>query len=74
MPNQTRDGADGTLLTNITSAQEEWFKAVSEGDLHLKSQAIETVINMGTLLSGLNDEYGGNLRPTTVKSVDIGGR
>lgn len=57
-----RDGATGTLSNNLTSAAANWFTDVSSGNLHLVSGST-SANNAGTSISGLTDDFDGQVRP-----------
>ncbi len=61
------DGATGTKTTNVENAQSAWFVNVAS-DLHLAS-AVASVVNQGTAVSGLIDDFDGDAR---VNQPDIG--
>ncbi|HTP11232.1 MAG TPA: hypothetical protein VMP08_23415 [Anaerolineae bacterium] len=65
-----RDGAQGTLSNNVTTAQASWFVNASTGDLHL--QPIATlVIDKVAVPAEVNDDIDGDLRPIG-SAADIG--
>jgi hypothetical protein len=49
-PIAARDGATGTLLSNVTTASEAWFADPGAGDLHLAS-AVPGVVDTGAFLA-----------------------
>jgi len=63
-----RDGATGSVSSNLTSAQADWFVNAASGDLHLAagSPAIDAAYSSGTLF-----DYDGQSRPTGATS-DVG--
>jgi len=66
----SRDGGTGILESNITNAQPGWFVDLSCGDLHL-SDRIKDVVDQGTDISGLVDDFDGDSRPSGM-GIDIG--
>jgi hypothetical protein len=66
----SRDGASGTVTSNVTNASGSWFVSVSEGDLHLAS-AVNDVVDGGLVISGLSDDYDNQSRPRG-SGFDIG--
>jgi hypothetical protein len=67
---QIRDGATGTVTSNVTNAAASWFVSVSGGELHLAS-AIGAVVDVGQAISGLSDDFDGQSRPQG-SGFDIG--
>ncbi len=65
-----RDGASGTLSSNVVNALSAWFADVSTGDLHLTS-AVPGVVNQGIFIEGLTNDIDGNSRPQG-EGYDIG--
>jgi len=57
-----RDGAQGTLTGNITTAQSNWFVDAASGDLHLLPTAI-SAIDQAAPLPQVTDDYDGEARP-----------
>ena len=57
-----RDGAQGTLTGNVTTAQSNWFVNAASGDLHLLSTATDA-IDQGSPLAQVTDDYDGDARP-----------
>jgi hypothetical protein len=57
-----RDGAQGTLTGNVTTAQSDWFVDAASGDLHLLSTATDA-IDQALPLAEVTDDYDGDLRP-----------
>jgi hypothetical protein len=68
---QLRDGASASLTSNISDAQAEWFVSPSNGDLHLASGTIVSVVDKGTSINGLFADYDNNPRPQGT-GIDIG--
>lgn len=64
-----RDGASGTVGSNILNAQKNWFTAAAEGDLHLTAQAAAAMAK-GVGIEGLTGDFDGE--PRTAGSIDIG--
>lgn len=69
-PIMNRDGASGTVSKNVTNAGGTWFVKPASGDLHLAS-AISSVVAAGQAVSGLSDDFDGQLRPVGT-GIDIG--
>lgn len=65
-----RDGATGTVYTNVTNAQLGWFRNARQGDLHLAS-AVPGVVDSGRTVSGLDYDFDGDSRPIGA-GIDIG--
>ncbi len=65
-----RDGASGTETTNITSAQDDWFRDLDQGDLHL-AYAVSGVVDSALAIEGLVDDHDGQSRPQG-SGYDIG--
>jgi hypothetical protein len=63
-----RDGAAGSVSSNMTSAQPGWFVDPDAGDLHLAetAPAIDAALSAGTLF-----DYDGQSRPSGLKA-DVG--
>lgn len=59
---QARDGAQGTVADNVTSALSTWFANAAEGDLHLKSTATAAV-NRARPHADAAGDYDGDKRP-----------
>jgi hypothetical protein len=57
-----RDGAQGSLLGNVTSAQANWFAGAAAGDLHLAGTAA-AAIDRATTLAEVSDDIDGDVRP-----------
>jgi hypothetical protein len=66
----SRDGGTGILESNITHAKPDWFVNPSCGDLHLTG-TIKEVVDQGTIISGLIDDFDGDSRPRG-SGIDIG--
>ena len=59
---RNRDGAQGSVVGNVTSAQASWFVDAAAGDLHLNSSAT-AAIDRATTLVDVSDDYDGDARP-----------
>ncbi len=70
LPIFARDGAGGTETNNVTNAQSSWFVDTAAGDLHLSS-AVAALVDQGTAISGLNQDYDRQSRPQN-SAIDIG--
>jgi len=57
-----RDGAAGTLSSNVVNAVASWFVNPSAGDLHLASP-VPSVVNQGIFIEGLTEDMDGDGRP-----------
>ncbi len=57
-----RDGAQATLVGNVTGAQAAWFVDAASADLHLLSTATEA-IDRAAPLAGVTDDFDGDARP-----------
>ncbi len=66
---EARDGATGTVATNVTDAVSSWFVNPTQGDLHL-AYKVPGVVGAGQPVSGLTDDFDGDPRPAN--SIDIG--
>jgi len=64
-----RDGASGTLTTNVTGANASMFAGASTGDLHLVAGA--SPIDQGTTVAGAVDDWDGGARPSGA-AYDVG--
>ncbi len=65
-----RDGASGTVSSNVTTAAGSWFVNTSTGDLHL-SYAVTSVVDQGQAISGLTEDFDKDSRPRD-SGFDIG--
>ena len=66
----SRDGATGTVVSNITNAQSSWFTDVTTGNLHLVYNN-PSVCDTGQYIDGLVDDIDGGERPEG-SGYDIG--
>lgn len=57
-----RDGAQGTLTSNLANAQLSWFVNPGLGDLHLNASAV-AAINQAAPLANVTDDIDGDPRP-----------
>jgi len=69
-PVAARDGAVGTVESNVENALASWFVNPSQGDLHLSS-AIPAAVDAGRAVRGLTDDFDGTSRPQG-SGIDIG--
>lgn len=69
-PIMARDGATGTVGSNVQTASRIWFVNPPQGDLHLPA-ANASVVDAGRSVTGLVDDYDGNQRPQGI-GIDIG--
>lgn len=67
----SRDGASGTVMTNVVNAVASWFANPSIGDLHLTASASATTVNAGQVVPGLSDDFDSQTRPQG-GAIDIG--
>ena len=58
-----RDGGSATTAGNVTDALGGWFVDAAGGDLHLKNDAVPSVIDQAVPLSEVSDDFDGNARP-----------
>jgi hypothetical protein len=70
LPVQQRDGATGTVSTNLGNATAAMFVAPTSGNLHLAS-AVAGVVDAGKAISGLTDDFDNQARPSGA-GIDIG--
>jgi hypothetical protein len=66
----TRDGAQGNLLNNITTAQASWFVDPEAADLHLRSTA-NAAIDRADSMAEVADDFDGDTRPVGA-APDVG--
>ena len=66
-----RDGATGIVEYNNINAISDWFIDESTGDLHLSSDTLSQVIDQGISISGLTEDFDGDIRPQG-SGIDIG--
>lgn len=66
-----RDGASGIDTNNVTISQPSWFRDLTTGDLHLSSDTLSEVIDQGIAISGLFDDFDGDIRPQGL-GIDVG--
>ncbi len=57
-----RDGASGSELGNVTTAQSSWFANAAGADLHLVA-GVTAVIDQAAALADVRDDYDGDSRP-----------
>ena len=69
-PIVARDGASGTVTSNVSSATRATFRLQSAGDLHL-SGATSGIVDAGIAVSGLVNDIDGQARPQG-SGIDIG--
>ena len=69
-PVGARDGAAGTVGSNVENAAASWFTAPTSGNLHLAATR-SGVVDAGRTVSGLTDDIDGDTRPKGA-AVDIG--
>ena len=67
---EDRDGAVGSVLGNLTTAQPGWFLDPDQGNLHV-GQGVGAVIDQAALLPEVPEDYDGQLRPAG-SAPDIG--
>jgi hypothetical protein len=72
-PIQLRDGASGTVNTNVTNAVSSWFVNSAAGDLHLLDLTATrvSVIDRGVAVSEVTTDLDGDMRPSGV-AYDVG--
>ena len=58
---QDREGANSTMINNVTNAQNSWFVNVSGGDLHLAASAT-SAIDQASWLTQVTTDYDGDPR------------
>jgi hypothetical protein len=66
-----RDGATGVVEYNNLNAISDWFIDESTGNLHLSSDTLSQVVDQGISISGLIDDFDGDIRPQG-SGIDIG--
>lgn len=66
-----RDGAGAVITGNLTTAAGSWFVDAANGNLHLRSTAVEA-IDQAEGLAGVTDDYDGDSRPIGA-APDVGG-
>jgi hypothetical protein len=69
-PVGARDGAAGTVGSNVENAAGSWFVNPTQGNLHLAATR-SGVVDAGRTVSGLTDDIDGESRPKGA-AVDIG--
>jgi hypothetical protein len=69
-PMHERDGASGTLLSNLSNAQATWFVSAASGDLHLLPAAT-SAIDQGISQADVSDDIDGESRLAS-SAPDIG--
>jgi hypothetical protein len=69
-PIAARDGASGTVKSNVETASSGWFVNPSQGNLHLTS-VLANVVDAGQIVSGLSNDFDGQSRPQGA-GIDIG--
>lgn len=69
-PILARDGATGTLFSNVVTASASWFADVKAGNLRLR-QTNTTVVDKGRMISGLTDDIDDESRPQG-SAIDVG--
>lgn len=69
-PIAARDGATGTVGSNVETAAANWFVAPAKGDLHLAATRAG-VVDAGRAIAGLADDFDGQSRPQGA-GIDIG--
>jgi hypothetical protein len=65
-----RDGAQGSLVGNLTNAQANWYVDASRGDLHLV-RAAAAAIDVAAPLVDVLDDFDGETRPIGL-APDVG--
>jgi len=66
----SRDGGSATVTTNVTDAQEGWFRNLEAADLY-PAYAVPEVVDRGLAIEGLVDDHDGRDRPQGA-GYDIG--
>jgi hypothetical protein len=61
-PIMARDGATGTVDSNVESAAKSWFRDPTTGDLRLLV-GNTNVVDKGRVVAGLTDDFDGDARP-----------
>jgi hypothetical protein len=69
-PIGARDGASGTVGSNVENAIRSWFLNPGQGDLHLAA-GNTVVVDAGRVVSDLVEDYDGDKRPQGI-GFDIG--
>jgi len=70
-PILARDDASGTDTNNVTIALPSWFRDLTTGYLHLSSDTLSEFIDQGIAISGLFEDFDGDIRPQGL-GIDIG--
>lgn len=65
-----RDGATGTVSSNVTNASSSWFVNPTQGNLHLTA-ANSNIVDAGQVVVGLTEDFDSNQRPQG-GGIDIG--
>ncbi|UCF64548.1 MAG: right-handed parallel beta-helix repeat-containing protein, partial [bacterium] len=56
-PILARDGATATDTNNVTVSSSSWFVDITSGDLHLSSDTLSEIIDMGIAVTGLTEDF-----------------
>ncbi|MGD9200661.1 MAG: hypothetical protein PVI26_03780 [Chitinispirillia bacterium] len=67
----SRNGAEATLECNYENAEANWFENANSGNLHINSHELVQIIDRGANITGLDNDFDGNLRPNG-SGIDIG--